>query len=70
MTYMNSQILNFVEQMEAKLLNDIVAGNELDHDLYDIATELLENHDKDAYENICQAYEVVKHKLLGTTFIN
>ena len=67
---MNNQILNFVEQMEAKLLNDIVTGNELDHDLYDIATELLENHDKDAYATICQAYEVVKHKLLGTTFIN
>ena len=67
---MDTQILNFVEQMEAKLLNDIVIGNELEHDLYDIATELLENPDKDAYENICQAYEVVKHNLLGTTFIN
>ena len=67
---MDTQILNFVEQMEAKLLNDIVIGNELEHDLYDIATELLENNDKDAYANICQAYEVVKHNLLGTTFIN
>jgi|GEM_PF-697683 len=67
---MNTQILNFVEQMEAKLLNDIVIGNELDCDLYDIAKELLENNNKDSYENICQAYEVVKHKLLGTTFIN
>ena len=67
---MDTQILNFVEQMEAKLLNDIVIGNELEHDLYDIATELLENNDKDAYANICQAYEVVKHNLLGTTFTN
>ena len=67
---MNTQILNFVEQMEAKLLNDIVIGNELEYDLYDIATELLENNDKDAYANICQAYEVVKHNLLGTTFTN
>ena len=67
---MNNQILNFVEQMEAKLLNDIVTANELDCDLYDIAKELLENNNKDSYENICQAYEVVKHKLLGTTFIN
>ena len=67
---MDTQILNFVEKMEAKLLNDIVIGNELDCDLYDIAKELLENHDKDAYATICQAYEVVKHKLLGTTFIN
>ena len=70
MTFMDTQILNFVEQMEAKLLNDIVIGNELEHDLYDIATELLENNDKDAYANICQAYEVVKHNLLGTTFTN
>ena len=54
MIYMNNQILNFVEQMEAKLLNDIVAGNELDYDLYDIAAELLENSDKEAYKNICQ----------------
>ena len=67
---MNTQIMNFIEQMEAKLLNDIVIGNELEHDLYDIATELLENNDKDAYANICQAYEVVKHNLLGTTFNN
>ena len=70
MTFTDTQILNFVEQMEAKLLNDIVIGNELEHDLYDIAAELLENNDKEAYENICQAYEVVKHNLLGTTFIN
>ena len=67
---MDTQILNFVEKMEAKLLNDIAAGNELDHDLYDIATELLESNNKDSYENICQAYEVVKHHLLGTTLNN
>ena len=66
MTYMNSRILNFVEQMEAKLLNDLVTANELDHDLYDIATKLMEENSKDSYENICQAYEVVKHELLGT----
>ena len=65
MTSMNTQILTFVEQMEAKLLNNIVMGNELEHDLYDIATELIENHGKDAYSNICQAYEVVKHHLIG-----
>ena len=67
---MDTQILNFVEQMEAKLLNDMVTGNELDCDLYDIATQLLEKNSKDSYANICQAYEVVKHNLLGTRFIN
>ena len=67
---MDTQILNFVEKMEAKLLNDLITAEELDHDLYDIATEMLESNDKDTYENICQAYEVVKHNLLGTTFDN
>ena len=67
---MDTQILNFVEKMEAKLLNDLITAEELDYDLYDIATELLENNDQDSYENICQAYEVVKHNLLGTTFNN
>ena len=62
---MNSQILNFVEQMEAKLLNDLVTANELNHDLYDIATKLMEENSKDSYEHICQAYEVVKHDLIG-----
>ena len=67
---MNSQILNFVEQMEAILLNDLVTANELDYNLYDIATKLMEENDEASYENICQAYEVVKHELLGTRFIN
>ena len=67
---MNSQILNFVEKMEAKLLNDLVTANELDHDLYDIATKLMEENSKDSYANICQAYEVVKHELLGIKFFS
>lgn len=62
---MDTQILNFVEKIEAKLLNDLITEDKLDHDLYDIATEMLESNDKDSYENICQAYEVVKHNLLG-----
>ena len=62
---MNTQILNFVEEMEATLLNDLVTANKLDDDLYDIAMELIENNNKEAYENICQAYEVVKHHLIG-----
>ena len=62
---MDTQILNFVEEMEAKLLNDLITEDKLDYDLYDIATEMLESNDKDSYENICQAYEVVKHNLLG-----
>ena len=65
MTYMDTQILNFVEKMEAKLLNDLIVADELEHDLYDIATEMLENSDKESYETICQAYEVVKHHLIG-----
>ena len=67
---MSTQILNFVEQIEAKLLNDLVTANELQYSLYDIASEMLENNNKESHANICQAYEVVKHELLGTRFFS
>ena len=63
MTIMTAQIEYFVEQIEATLMSDILADNELD--LYDIATDLISHNDGKMLADICQAYEVVKHHLLG-----
>lgn len=59
---MNVEILNYVEQMEAALLSDLVTTDT--SNLYAIATTMIENEET-AFEEICQAYEVVKHELLG-----
>lgn len=59
---MNVEILSFVEKMEAAILNNLVTTDT--SDLYEIAVEMIAE-DKEAYQNICQAYEVVKHNLLG-----
>lgn len=59
---MSTEILTYVEIMEAAVLNDLVTTDT--SDLYEIATELI-TEDKEAYDTICQAYEVVKHHLLG-----
>lgn len=59
---MNTEILSFVEKMEAAVLNDLVTTDS--SDLYEIAVEMIAEH-KDSYKNICQAYEVVKHNLVG-----
>lgn len=60
---MNAQIEYFVEQMEATILSEIVTENE--HDLYEIATDLINHNDDKMFADICQAYEVVKHHLIG-----
>ncbi|MER2030105.1 MAG: hypothetical protein ABS935_12060 [Solibacillus sp.] len=59
---MNTEILSFVEKMEAAVLNDLVTTDS--SDLYEIAVEMIAKN-KNAYKNICQAYEVVKHNLVG-----
>lgn len=59
---MNAQILNYVQEMEAIVLNDLVTTDT--SDIYNIATEMIAQ-DQDAFMEICQAYEVVKHNLLG-----
>ena len=63
MTTMNTQIKYFVEQIESALMADIFTNNELD--LYNIATDLISHNDGKMFAYICQAYEVVKHHLLG-----
>lgn len=60
---MTPQIQYFVEQIESTLMLDILEYNELD--LYDIATDLISHNDDAMFADICQAYEVVKHHLLG-----
>lgn len=60
---MNAQIENFVEQIEASVMLNILGDNELD--LYDIATDLISHNDGKMFADICQAYEVVKHHLIG-----
>lgn len=59
---MNAQITNYVEKIEASVLYDLVTTDK--SDLFIIASDLIENNKED-YTNICQAYEVVKHNLLG-----
>ena len=59
---MNEQITNYIEKIEASVLYDLVTTDT--SDLYIIASDLIENNKED-YKNICQAYEVVKHELLG-----
>lgn len=60
---MNTTINYYVEQMEAALLSDLAIQNE--SNLYSIANDMLVAEDRVHFESICQAYEVVKHNLLG-----
>ena len=59
---MNAEITNYVEKMEAAVLNDLVTTDT--SDLFEIASDLIQ-HNQEDFLNICQAYEVVKHELLG-----
>ena len=62
MIYMNTEILHYVEKIAATLLNDLVTTDTAN--IYTIATAMIAEHEA-AFEQICQAYEVVKHNLLG-----
>lgn len=59
---MSKEIINFVEIIKGQLMSDLAAGNEAT--LMDIANNLIVRHKADQ-RDICQAYEVVKHSLLG-----
>lgn len=59
---MNVEILSYVEKMEAAVLNDLVTTDA--SDLYQIALDMIEDN-KNEYHTICQAYEVVRHNLVG-----
>lgn len=59
---MNNSIQQYVDQMEGQLLNDLAMNDEAS--LYDIASSMIEASEEDMMD-ICQAYEVVKHNLIG-----
>lgn len=49
--------------MEAALMNQMEDHNE-ENLLFSIASDMIAK-EQDQYENVCQAYEVVKHHLIG-----
>lgn len=59
---MSKEIINFVEKIQGQLMYDLAVGKNAN--LEDIANNLIARHKSDS-RNICQAYEVVKHTLLG-----
>lgn len=59
---MNAQIEFYVEQMEAALMMELIEGNQ--PNLMKIAQVILASN-KAQDLNVRQAYEIVKHDLLG-----
>lgn len=59
---MSKEIINFVEKIQGQLMLDLAAGHNTS--LEGIANDLIARHKTDR-RDICQAYEVVKHALLG-----
>lgn len=59
---MSKEIINFIEQIEGQLMMDLAQGKQ--SSLASIAHDLIARH-KTSSRDICQAYEVVKHDLLG-----
>lgn len=59
---MTKEILNFVDEIQSQLMYDLVDG---ESNLEQIAQRLMECH-QTSTRYICQAYEVVKHELVGT----
>ncbi|GEK35023.1 hypothetical protein [Kurthia sibirica] len=59
---MSKEIINFVELIKSQLLMDLSTKNVAD--LESIANHLIARHKTDM-RDICQAYEVVKHSLIG-----
>ncbi|QPQ29885.1 hypothetical protein [Lysinibacillus sp. JNUCC 51] len=60
---MNKQIISYVAEMEAALMNKMEDHNE-ENLLFTIASKMIAR-EKDQFKNVCQAYEVVKHHLVG-----
>ncbi|MGE7912802.1 hypothetical protein [Lysinibacillus xylanilyticus] len=60
---MNHQIISYVAKMEAALMNKMEDHTE-ENLLFSIASEMIAK-EKDQFKNVCQAYEVVKHNLVG-----
>lgn len=60
---MNKQIISYVAQMEAALMSQMEDHNE-ENLLFAIASDMIAK-EKDQFKNVCQAYEVVKHHIVG-----
>ncbi len=60
---MNTNTLNYVEEIQASLLNGMVTANDVN--LYDIASDMIAQSDEKDAAHIWQAYEIVKHHLVG-----
>lgn len=60
---MNTHIEFYVDQLLAEVMANVAMNSE--KDLFNLANEMIECHHEDEYDHICQAYEVVKHHLLG-----
>lgn len=59
---MNSQIQFYVDELQSNLMAELY--EEKNTKLVSLANHLIKDNKKDKFE-ICQAYEVVKHQLLG-----
>lgn len=60
---MNHKIIAYVEELESALMNQMENHNE-ENLLFSIASKLIAQ-DSAQYKNVCQAYEVVKHHIVG-----
>lgn len=60
---MNTQIQFYVDQLQAIVMADVF--EEKDTNLYGVANDMIACHHEEETQNIRQAYEVVKHNLLG-----
>lgn len=60
---MNTNIQYYVDELQSVLMTDLF--EEKNNKLYSLANDLIERYPKDEFKNICQAYEVVKHQLIG-----
>ena len=61
---MNTEINYFVDYMKSAIMNEMITNEGVR--LFDVANALIDRHDDVHFADICQAYEVVKHELLGT----
>ncbi|NLY79889.1 MAG: hypothetical protein GX072_08395 [Lysinibacillus sp.] len=60
---MSPHIEFYVEQLLAQVMANVAMHSE--KDLYHLANDMIDCHHEDEHDKICQAYEVVKHQLLG-----
>lgn len=60
---MEQKILFYVEKLQEEVMHSVASG--ANSNLYGYACEMLEREPVENKKAICQAYEVVKHSLVG-----